>query len=281
VFNLKKTSITLCTSFFISLTVLHSSYATKTHATQAPTTETSPPKALTLYDKPLSEKHLPLPRDPRFANDPDFANQKIEVACFYYSGFMVKEQVDSTNKGADKLAITPFDSTLTPPICQSEATADEKIISGNSDRDQDRWNGYFMGTKGPYVFFSADDGNLIGGMNFAVFDGKDGKQLFTDGFGSGMDHDEIYAIQLNATDDLSLHYKRTYRLPCSPSTKNNAANLCQKRIKQETGLRSLPSCARKYREGDGIHYPVNVLLEKAKQPKLVPTQGKATCVRAL
>lgn len=268
------------------LVIVHNSHAAEIHSTQispikTPTRETPRPKAPTLYDKPLSEKHLPLPRNPRFANDPNFANQKIEVACFYYPGFMVKQQVDSNNKGADKLAITPFSSNLTPPICQSEATADEKIISGNPDRVQDLWNGYFLGVKGPYVFFSADDGNLIRGINFAIFDSKDGKQLFTDDFGNGMDHDEMYAMQLSATDALSLHYKRTYRLPCSPSTKDKAASLCQERIKKETGLRSLPSCARKYQEGDGIHYPVSVLLKKEKPPKLVPTQGKATCVPSI
>lgn len=274
--NVKKISITLCTSFLTSLTVLHSSHATQTHTTQAPTTETSRPKVPTLYDKPLSEKHLPLPLDPELADKVHVADQKIELelACFYYPGFMVKQQVYSDSKGADKLAVTPFSSTSTPPICESAATADEKIITGNSNFDPS----YFMGAKGPYVFFSGDDGSFSGSFHFAIFNSQDGKQLFTD----AMKNDEMYAIQLSATNDLSLYYKRIYSLPCSPNVKNSASRrACEARIKKETALRLLPSCVHKYQEQDGIHYPVNVLLEKGKPAKMVPAPGKATCIRSM
>lgn len=267
-FNLKKIGVVLCANFIWPLAVIHTSHATETSSTQTPFIGKTP----TLFDQPLSEKRLPL------ARNTDFAEQKIEVACFYYPGFMVKEQVDTNNKGAVKLAMTPVSTTSSPPICQSAATADEKIIAGNPNFSQDAWNGYFMGAKGPYVFFRADDGNLIGGMNFAIFDSADAKWLFTDGFSNHPGR--IDTMKLSPTG-LYLRYQRTYQLPCSPNTKDSAANLCQARIKKETGLRLFPSCARKYQQGDGIHYPVRVLLEKTKPPKIIPTKGKTTCIRSI
>lgn len=267
-FNLKKIGVVLCTNFIWPLAIVHTSHATETSSTQTPIIEKPP----TLFDQPLSEKRLSLPRNT------DFAEQKIEVACFYYPGFMVKEQVDTNNKGAVKLTIAPLSTASTPPICQSAAAADEKIIAGNSNFNQDVWNGYFMGTKGPYVFFSADDGNLISGMNFAIFDSKDAKRLFTDGFSNHPGR--IETIQLSPTG-LHLRYQRAYKLPCSPNTKDSATNLCQARIKKETGLRLFPSCARKYQEGDGMHYPIRVLLEKTKPPKIIPAKGKITCIRSI
>jgi len=79
---------------------------------------------------------------------------------------MVK-QIDSGQKGADVLAIVPFDDEA--PVC-TQSNVHEIAIEHY---------GGFKGAKDNLVFFNAPDGTN-GGLLFRVYDARTGKKLFED-----------------------------------------------------------------------------------------------------
>jgi len=92
-----------------------------------------------LFDKPLLEKHAPLPRDPA---NPQF---KPLLSCFYYPLFMVK-QVDLGEEGAEQLSILYREKGREQPLCRRANAKDEMVINPNE------WTGYFKGVRGKFVF---------------------------------------------------------------------------------------------------------------------------------
>jgi hypothetical protein len=191
-----------------------------------------------LFDKPLLEKHVPLPRDP------DNPQSKPLLSCFYYPHFMVK-QVDLGEEGAEQLSILPqLGKDHGQPPCLRANAKDEVVI------DSKTWSGYFEGAKGNFVFFVADDG-VEGGLSFAVFSGSYGTKIFEDAAIS--DGRETAFTALVALDDpktatesaTKLSYRRVYVAQCS--LRANEKN-CWSRIKEITGLTetSPPNCSASY-----------------------------------
>lgn len=190
-----------------------------------------------LYDKPLRETHLPLPRDP---SNP---RNKPMLSCFYYLHFMVK-QVDLGEEGAEQLSILHEVNGPAEPPCRRANAKDEIVI------DPKAWGGYFEGAKGNFVFFHAEDA-FNGGLGFAVFDGIRGKKLFEDE--AELDKGIIKFAAIAVLKDpnsksgtvIRLRYQRVYPAQCSlRADKGN----CWKSIQRATGLKNTtpPNCAAAY-----------------------------------
>ncbi len=174
------------------------------------------------FDTPIDKKVVTLPADP--ANP----QAKPNRTCFSYPGFVVK-QIDLGEKGAEELSIAPG----TAPACPAKIVG-EVIIKG------DVWAGYFLGAKGPFVFFNSDDG-LNGGLPFAVF-APSGKKLFED----SRQGDAFKSVAV-ADGALVMHYRRVWLAPCSLY---GDAKACWKTIVAATALpeTAKPDCSKAYRD---------------------------------
>jgi hypothetical protein len=124
----------------------------------APTLAQSP------FDAPLYKQTVDLGPSPYYPG----GNRRIELSCLYYFRFLVK-QIDSGQKGADLLSITPLDDGDTPD-CTKAPLHDEKLI-------EDQVSGYFLGARKNLVFFRAADGT-DGGIAFTVYDSRTPVKLF-------------------------------------------------------------------------------------------------------
>lgn len=178
-----------------------------------------------VFDKPVSTKVVPLPPDKLNAR------AKPKRTCSYFPGFVVKE-TDLGEKGAAELSITPVKNGA-PPAC-TEKIAGEIVLKD--------WSGYFLGAKGPYIFFDADDG-WEGGMGFGVFDAASGKKLFEESR-DGQPGKDFDAIALTP-DGLDLRFRRVVLAKCS-LYKDGAG--CWKKIMADTGLSESvrPDCSTAY-----------------------------------
>src|SRR5580692_7487006 len=123
------------------------------------------------FDMPLDRKVVDLGPSP--ANLPGVVRVRIELSCFVYRDFMVK-QFDEGEKGAEWLAIVPI-RTGTRPVCSKAHPAGERVIHPKE------WSGYFNGVKKNLVFFDAADGEN-GGMPFVIYDSRTGKMIFKDSY---------------------------------------------------------------------------------------------------
>lgn len=178
--------------------------------------------AVDVFDKPIDKKVIALPADP--ANP----QAKPNRSCFSYPGFVVK-QIDLGEKGAEELSI----AANATAGCQAKI-AGEVIIKS------DDWAGYFLGAKGPFIFFNADDG-LNGGLPFAVF-APTGKKLFED----SRQGDAFKSIAVTA-GALVMRYRRVWLAPCSLMAD---AKGCWKTIMTKTSLSEAaqPDCSKAYRD---------------------------------
>lgn len=140
------------------------------------------------FDEAVTVDEVPL--------DPDPANPDVErrITCYRYPDFAVKE-VDFGEKGAQKLALIAKDGP-----CAIDDPA-ERIVPD--------LEGYFLGVKGPYVFFTYSDG-WNGGMPFQAYEAASLKLLFEDNFAG----DNIDAVTLDG-NKLTLEFTRAYTAECS------------------------------------------------------------------
>jgi len=173
------------------------------------------------FDAPLFIDTEPLPADKA---NPDIQPQ---VNCYRFQGYMVKE-VDLGEKGAESLSIAPQTAA-----CKREAGDDEKRVKDDSA-------GYFLGSKGKFVFFQAPDG-LNGGLPFVVYDETTMTRLFDDSF-AGQDFDDIVVDG----DKIKLTYDRVYSASCSLYTGDAT---CLGEVKRAIGLGGdipFPDCKAEY-----------------------------------
>jgi hypothetical protein len=198
---------------------------------------TSATNSSTFFDKPLLEKHIPLP------DNPDSSGSKPLLSCFYYSNVMVK-QIDLGNLGAEQLSILPRAKDSAEPRCVRANAKGEIVIDPNT------WSGYFEGVKGNFVFFVAEDG-FFGGLPFGVFSASDGRKIFEDSAKADIRAIRFLSIEpLNDPQDetdsaLKLRYRRVYAAQCSLRADEKS---CWGQIKQITGLTEIapPDCAPAY-----------------------------------
>lgn len=196
-----------------------------------------------LFDKPLHETHLLLPRD---SNNP---HNKPMLSCFYYPNFMVK-QIDLGEEGADQLSILHVVKGHAEPPCRRANAKDEMVI------DPKTWGGYFEGVKGDFVFFVAEDG-FNGGLSFAVYivSDVDCAKIFEDAAISKVRAIAFTTVDLlsdpkNASEStLKLRYRRVYLADCSLRTDEKN---CWGRIRPITGLTEVtpPNCSTAYEAGE-------------------------------
>ena len=179
--------------------------------------------AAATFDKPIDKKVIALPADPLNAR------AKPQRSCFAYPGFVVKE-IDLGEKGADELSIAPIKTGS--PACTAKI-AGEAILKGAE------WAGYFLGAKGPFVFFNSDDG-VNGGLPFAVYSAQTGKKLFEE----SRQGDAFKSVVL-ADGGLVMRYRRVWLAPCSLYAD---AKGCWQTIVAETSLSTRPNCTKAYQD---------------------------------
>lgn len=169
------------------------------------------------FDQPRSKRIVDL------GPSPSGFGARIKVSCYLFSKFMVK-QVDTGEKGAERLAIIPVAQDHVPRCTRARDKAEVVI-------NPDDWSGYFKGVKNDLVFFDADDG-MNGGLPFAVYDAKTGKKVFEDSALGSLDFTDA------VSDSISLRYLRVLESDCNML--QDAAG-CWAQIEKTTGLENTPA----------------------------------------
>lgn len=182
-----------------------------------------------LFDKPLYERHRPLPRDPL---NPQFTP---ELSCYVYPGLMIK-QTDMGEIGAARIGLIRLNpKTQAPPCVRKPAKGEIDLVEGHASA------GSFRGIKGPFILIDAPEG-VQGGLGLSVFDFK-GNQLFEDLLqGNGLQQIELLTAEHT---QLRLSYRRLFAAECSLYTDPTG---CWQSIRQATGLTQTapPDCRADY-----------------------------------
>ena len=216
------------------------------------------------FDKPLKTTIVDFGPSPYYRPT---QHVRKKLTCYYYSTFTVK-QYDEGQKGAEWLSIFP----MSQAACTRVHSKGENVLT---------WNGYFWGAKDAYVIFTAPDGE-DGGVPFAVFDAKTGRQVFEDSslleyYQKTLQIKDVFRISGVADQTTQLNYLRVVRAGCN--LKTGQAD-CWGKIRAKFGVTQteIPVCSR-YEERDdwesAIVYPVTVLLTDSPQPK--PVDGRVFC----
>jgi hypothetical protein len=118
------------------------------------------------FDKPVRKTVVNLGRSPLLMpNDP----RPIQLSCFYYPDFMVKELNNPGLKGVRWVTITPVVNEDSP-ACRLAHAPTERFMA------KEWWS--FEGVKGSLLFLEAADGDSNAGMPFRILDLKTGKKIF-------------------------------------------------------------------------------------------------------
>lgn len=185
------------------------------------------------FDKPgrktvvnLGRSRYLMPNDPR----------QIQLSCFYFADFMVKELDDPGLKGVRWV-------TITPVINQHELAC--RLTHASTERFMAKaWWG-FEGVKGSLLFLEAADGDDNGGMPFRIIDLKTNKKIFEDSaWWSG--HLEFVPT---SDGNMSLRYLRVVGADCSLPKDGMS---CWSKFRRRYGLAlvSVPKCTGYRHEGD-------------------------------
>jgi len=191
----------------------------------------------TLFDKPLHERHAPLPPDPL---NPQ---AKATLSCYYYPRLMVK-QVDLGEMGAAEITFTFIARNQQEPPCRQKDAEDEKVVDLNARAC------YFEGVKGDYVFFKSFDGTE-GAWGFTVLD-LSGSVIFD--FAAVNIHSINLMLPIEDfdqrpwhTNPLTVRYQTAYLAPCSLRSDEVK---CWNLIREATGLtdKTPPDCTAAYKD---------------------------------
>lgn len=224
------------------------------------------------FDTPLKKSVVD------FGPAPDSLDRgfRVKLSCYFYEGFMVKEY-DEGQKGAEWLAIAPFEQNAAPQCTQSH-TRNETVIK------YPEWSGYFKGTRANWVFFNAADGEN-GGLQFVVYDARKGKKVFEDSaYDSTMWSEKVedspfnrLRIEKSQDGQLSLKYLRVVEAECDLHSEKSA---CWEAVRKRLGLKNaqVPVCSGykdiQTRWTSSIAYPVEVFLIPRPAVKTVPGPTK-------
>ncbi len=232
------------------------------------------------FDKPLRKTVVDLGPSPYLMpNDP----ARIQLSCFYYQDFMVKELNNPGLKGVRWVTVTPF-TYENAPACRLAHASTERFMA------KEWWS--FEGVKGSLLFLEAADGDGNGGMPFRILDLGTGKKFFEDSaWWNG--HLEF----VHTTDEtVSLRYLRVVGGDCSiPKEGMSCWSKFRRRYRLATA--TVPNCTGYRREGEkewvvgdegvppeeistasAIAYPVVVELSPRPTIKAVPGPVKCTPV---
>ena len=204
---------------------------------------------------------------------------QIQLSCFYYPDFMVKQLVDPSEKGTQWVTIDPVRNGDSPGCRQSHSPM-ERFIA------EDGW--FFIGAKGSRVFLEAADGTS-GGMPFRILDQRTGKKIFEDSMW-GRAHFEFLQ---ESGGKLTVRYLRLVEGDCSLAKDEIG---CWNKFREKYGLANatVPKCMGYRREGErewvpgdegvppaeitnpsALVYPV--LLEFSPRPSIKAAQGTVRC----
>jgi hypothetical protein len=120
------------------------------------------------FDKPVRKTIVSLGWSPALMPN---NRRRIQLTCFYYPTFIVKQLNDPGEKGPQWVTIANIPNGKVPP-CRRAHDPAERFIDGKN-----WW--YFLGAKGSLLFMEAADGSS-GGMPFRILDSKTGKKVFED-----------------------------------------------------------------------------------------------------
>jgi hypothetical protein len=202
------------------------------------------------------------------ANPPGRQDFRVELSCWSYPNFMVKEYNDEGEKGAQWLAILSIRQGTTLACTRAHGAA-ERMIQWPD------WSGYFEGVKGNLVFFNGADGT-DGGLPFIIYDYQTGKRIFEDSrmLGRTADDSSSSRLQFSRSEDgrLFLTYLRVVEVDCDLHARKAP---CWERVRKKLGLKGdqPPVCI----DYDGISgrlvsavaYPVEVSLSPRPTRKAV------------
>jgi hypothetical protein len=239
------------------------------------------------FDTPVAKKllKLPFPVGSREAQQPF----TIDVTCYFYSGFLVKQESRGVEKGTAWISIVP---STDEKACAESRVAGERVLrdkdlrDGNATPDDEGWSGwYFSGAKGSLLFFVGD---RPGGMDFRIYDSRSDKPVFSDSAYELVSwaHKIRFAPfdswrVINAQDGLIiLRYLRLENLDCDLH-RSTLKVACWEKVKKKVGLQGFkaPICS-DYEHihgyaGSVIAYPVEVAL--LPQPTTRVIAGPVKC----
>ena len=160
-----------------------------------------------------------------------------EIRCFTFAHFIVKE-IDEGELGDAQISVIPL-GPAAHPTCQAADIPGERRFARDAIAD------YFLGTKGDFVFLSADDG-VDRGMGFAVYRAADNGLVFQEA-AQLRDAAPLLRSIVPAADGLRLGYTRVMHGPCSVAIDGAA---CQARIAKEAAIppEPAPDCVGTYRK---------------------------------
>lgn len=205
------------------------------------------------FDKPVRKTVVNLGRSRYLLPN---NSSRIQLSCFYYADFMVKELNDPGLKGVRWVTVTPVINENTPP-CRLAHDATERFMA-------EAWWG-FEGVKGSLLFLEAADGDNNGGMPFRILDLKTGKKIFEDS-AQGIGHLEF----VRATDEtVSLRYLRVVGRDCS-IPKDGISCWSKFRRRYGLALTTVPKCTG-YREEEEKGWVVS---DEGVPPEKIDTPSK-------
>jgi hypothetical protein len=238
-----------------------------------------PLSAADSFDKPLRKAVVNLGRSQYLM--PNNRDQ-IQISCFYYPGFMVKQRVDPGLKGTAWVTMDPILNAHIP-ACHPSHTSTERFIA------KDGW--FFIGAKGTLLFFEAPDGTS-GGMPFRILDRKTEKKIFED-FEDTVWGKALFEFASGPDGNSKISYQRLVETNCS-IPKDGIS--CWNKLREQYGLTiaTVPKCMGYRQEGEkqwvlgdegvppeeittpsAIAYPVEVGLFPA--PSMKAASGPVQC----
>jgi hypothetical protein len=229
------------------------------------------------FDKPMRETVVDLGPSPHLLPGDKL---RIQLTCFYFQDFVIKELDDPGLKGPRWVTSAPIIQRRVPTCHQWHDSTERFLAKG-------WWS--FGGIKGSFVFLGAADGDDTGGMAFRILDVRTGKKIFEDS--KWWDDHLNFASTTDGT--MLIRYLRVVGGDCS-IPKGGIA--CWNRFRRRYGvaLATVPSCTGYRHEGDkeravgddgvlpediktpsAIAYPVEVKL--LLQPSIMAVPGPVKC----
>ncbi len=225
------------------------------------------------FDAPVTKKVLKLPFPPGSWEDQQHFT--IDVTCYFYRDFVIKEEYRMPNKGTDGMSIVPSTDENT---CTASRVTGERVLWGadTTSDDANGWGGmFFAGAKGNLLFF---EGDRPGGRDFVIYDFRNTKKVFSDSayekesWGKKVRFAPFDSWRIISAQDgtILLRYLRLEYLDCDLRLQAEKS-ACWESIKKKTGLKSsrIPVCTgyeylnkyyRNHHYASVIAYPVEVSL---------------------
>ncbi|MGA9039212.1 MAG: hypothetical protein WB421_01635 [Terriglobales bacterium] len=188
----------------------------------------APPES---FDKPVRKTVVNLGR----STTPSI-NARIQLSCFYYPDFMVKELNDRGVKGVRWVTATPVINE-DAPACRLARSSTERFMA------KEWWS--FEGVKGSLLFLEAADGDDNGGMPFRILDLKTGKKIFEDSAW----WDSHLEFAHTADETVSLRYLRVVGGDCS-IPKDGMSCWSKFRTRYGLAITTVPKCTGYRHEGE-------------------------------